>query len=143
MIIIAAVAYGGYVFVPVAYQAYLFKDLMQHDVDVAATQGYKPSWVGEQLTKSLPEYEIPQDAIITPTQLDNRIAVRFQYEWRDDSDHWFRSYGNEQWEFDGNGLMRRREASINDVPIASGQRKFLWPAGPRPAHHPGLTELGM
>jgi len=62
MIIIAAVAYGGYEFVPVAYQAYLFKDLMQHDVDVAATQGYKPSWVGEQLTKSLPEYEIPQDA---------------------------------------------------------------------------------
>lgn len=79
MIIIAAVAYGGYVFVPVAYQAYLFKDLMQHDVDVAATQGYKPSWVGEQLTKSLPEYEIPQDAIITPTQLDNRIAVRVQF----------------------------------------------------------------
>ncbi len=79
MIIIAAVAYGGYVFVPVAYQAYLFKDLMQHDVDVAATQGYKPSWVGEQLTKSLPEYEIPQDAIITPTQLGNRIAVRVQF----------------------------------------------------------------
>ncbi len=79
MIIIAAVAYGGYVFVPVAYQAYLFKDLMQHDVDVAASQGYKPSWVGEQLTKSLPEYEIPQDAIITPTQLDNRIAVRVQF----------------------------------------------------------------
>jgi hypothetical protein len=79
MIIIAAVAYGGYVFIPVAYQAYLFKDLMQHDVDVAASQGYKPSWVGEQLTKSLPEYEIPQDAIITPTQLDNRIAVRVQY----------------------------------------------------------------
>jgi hypothetical protein len=79
MIIIAAVAYGSYVFIPVAYQAYLFKDLMQHDVDVAASQGYKPSWVGEQLTKSLPEYEIPQDAIITPTQLDNRIAVRVQY----------------------------------------------------------------
>jgi len=79
MIIIAAVAYGGYVFIPVAYQAYLFKDLMQHDVDVAATQGYKPSWVSEQLTKSLPEYEIPQDAIITPTQLDNRIAVRVQF----------------------------------------------------------------
>jgi hypothetical protein len=79
MIIIAAVAYGSYVFIPVAYQAYLFKDLMQHDVDVAASQGYKPSWVGEQLTKSLPEYEIPQDAIITPTQLDNRIAVRVQF----------------------------------------------------------------
>ncbi|MEA2824101.1 MAG: uncharacterized protein QOF03_583 [Alphaproteobacteria bacterium] len=74
---------------------------------------------------------------------DNRIAVRFQYEWRDDSGHWFRSYGNEQWEFDGNGLMRRREASINDVPIAVEQRKFLWPAGPRPSDHPGLTELGM
>jgi len=74
---------------------------------------------------------------------DHRIAVRFQYEWHDDSDHWFRSYGNEQWEFDGNGLMRRREASINDVPIAAGQRKFLWPAGPRPTDHPGLTELGM
>src|SRR5882724_9796094 len=76
---LGAVGYAGYVFVPVAYQAYLFKDLMQHDVDVAATQGYKPSWVGEQLTKSLPEYEIPQDAIITPTQLDNRIAVRVQF----------------------------------------------------------------
>jgi nuclear transport factor 2 (NTF2) superfamily protein len=74
---------------------------------------------------------------------DNRIAVRFQYEWRDDSGHWFRSYGNEQWEFDGNGLMRRREASINDVPIAVEQRKFLWPAGARPSDHPGLTELGM
>jgi hypothetical protein len=74
---------------------------------------------------------------------DNRISVRFQYEWRDDSGHWFRSYGNEQWEFDGNGLMRRREASINDVPIAVEQRKFLWPAGARPADHPSLTELGM
>ena len=74
---------------------------------------------------------------------DHRIAVRFQYEWHDDSDHWFRSYGNEQWEFDGNGLMRRREASINDVPIAAGQRKFLWPAGPRPTDHPGLNELGL
>jgi hypothetical protein len=79
MIIIAAVAYGGYVFVPVAYQAYLFKDLMQHDVDVAAAQGYKPTWVGDQLMKSLPEYDIPQDAIITPTQQDNRIAVRVQF----------------------------------------------------------------
>ena len=57
--------------------------------------------------------------------------------------HWFRSYGNEQWEFDEQRLMRRREASINDVPIAAEQRKFLWPAGPRPADHPGLTELGM
>lgn len=73
----------------------------------------------------------------------NRIAVRFQYEWHDAEDAWFRSYGNEQWEFDENGLMRRREASINDVPIRFEDRRFLWPAGPRPADHPGLTELGM
>src|SRR5256885_14275811 len=74
---------------------------------------------------------------------DNRIAVRFQYEWHDDSGHWYRAYGNEQWEFDGNGLMRRREASINDGGITAEQRKFLWPAGERPAKQPGLTELGM
>jgi uncharacterized protein len=74
----------------------------------------------------------------------NRIAVRFQYEWRDDSGHWFRSYGNEQWEFDDAGLMRRREASINDVAIADSDRKFHWtsPAA-RPTDHPGLTELGL
>jgi nuclear transport factor 2 (NTF2) superfamily protein len=75
---------------------------------------------------------------------DDRIAVRFQYEWRDDSGHWFRSYGNEQWEFDGEGLMRRREASINDVAIAETGRRFRWTApGARPADHPGLTELGL
>jgi nuclear transport factor 2 (NTF2) superfamily protein len=74
---------------------------------------------------------------------DNRIAVRFQYEWHDDSGSWYRAYGNEQWEFDENGLMRRREASINDVPIESEDRRFHWPAGPRPADHPGLTELGL
>jgi nuclear transport factor 2 (NTF2) superfamily protein len=74
---------------------------------------------------------------------DNRIAVRFQYEWHDDSGHWYRAHGNEQWEFDANGLMRRREASINDVPIRAAERRFLWPAGPRPADHPGLNELGL
>jgi uncharacterized protein len=74
---------------------------------------------------------------------DNHIAVRFQYEWHDDKGNWFRSYGNEQWEFDENGLMQRREASINDVPIAEADRKFHWPAGPRPADHPGLSELGL
>jgi nuclear transport factor 2 (NTF2) superfamily protein len=73
----------------------------------------------------------------------NRIAVRFQYEWHDEHGDWFRSHGNEQWEFDENGLMHRREASINDVPIAAAERKFLWPLGPRPANHPGLTELGL
>ncbi len=74
----------------------------------------------------------------------NRIAVRFQYEWHDDSGQWSRSYGNEQWEFDDHGLMRRREASINDVPIRHEDRRFLWPApGARPADFPGLTQLGM
>ena len=75
---------------------------------------------------------------------DNRIAVRFAYEWQDDSGTWYRSHGNEQWEFDTHGLMRRREASINDVPIQPADRKFRWPApGPRPEGHPGLTELGL
>ena len=74
---------------------------------------------------------------------ESRIAVRFAYEWRDDSGHWFRSHGNELWEFDDAGLMRRREASINDVPIREEGRLFRWPAGPRPAEHPGLTELGL
>jgi nuclear transport factor 2 (NTF2) superfamily protein len=74
----------------------------------------------------------------------NRIAVRFAYEWRDDSGNWFRSYGNENWEFDECGLMRRRIASINDLPISSAERKFHWnPLGARPADHPGLSELGL
>jgi nuclear transport factor 2 (NTF2) superfamily protein len=74
----------------------------------------------------------------------NRIAVRFAYEWHDDSNNWFRSYGNENWEFDERGLMRRRLASINDLPISANDRKFHWAApGPRPADHPGLTDLGL
>jgi nuclear transport factor 2 (NTF2) superfamily protein len=73
----------------------------------------------------------------------NRIAVRFAYEWHDAAGNWFRSHGNEQWEFDPQGLMQRREASINDVPIAEADRLFRWPLGPRPADHPGLTELGL
>jgi nuclear transport factor 2 (NTF2) superfamily protein len=72
----------------------------------------------------------------------NRIAVRFAYEWRDDSGAWFRSYGNENWEFAATGHMHRRHASINDLPIRAEQRLFLWPAGPRPEEHPGLSELG-
>ena len=74
---------------------------------------------------------------------DNRIAVRFAYEWHDDSGQWYRSHGNEQWEFDAEGLMQRREASINDVRIAESDRKFKWPLGRRPDDHPGLTELGL
>jgi uncharacterized protein len=75
---------------------------------------------------------------------ESRIAVRFAYEWHDDSGHWFRSYGNENWEFDASGLMRRRIASINDVPISDADRKYHWSApGPRPKDHPGLSELGL
>jgi nuclear transport factor 2 (NTF2) superfamily protein len=72
-----------------------------------------------------------------------RIGVRFAYEWHDDSGHWFRSYGNENWEFDARGFMRRRIASINDVPISPGERKFHWPSGRRPDEHPGLSQLGL
>ncbi len=75
---------------------------------------------------------------------ENRIAVRFAYEWHDDSGHWFRSYGNENWEFDPAGLMRRRIASINDLPIREEERRYHWSApGPRPAEHPGLSALGL
>ncbi len=74
---------------------------------------------------------------------DNRIAVRFAYEYHDASGNCFRAHGNEQWEFDEHGLMRRREASINDVPITAADRKFHWPLGIRPGDHPGLSELGL
>ncbi len=74
---------------------------------------------------------------------DNRIAVRFAYEWRDAEDNWFRSYGNENWEFDDDGLMQRRIASINDLAISSHDRKFHWPLGIRPETHPGLSDLGL
>jgi nuclear transport factor 2 (NTF2) superfamily protein len=73
----------------------------------------------------------------------NRIAVRFAYEWHDDSGHWFRSYGNENWEFEEDGLMRLRFASINDLPIQDSERKYHWPLGRRPDDHPGLSDLGL
>ena len=74
---------------------------------------------------------------------DNRIAVRFAYEWRDDSGQHFRSYGNENWEFDAGGYMARRIASINDLPIRESERKYYWSAGRRPDDHPGLSDLGL
>jgi hypothetical protein len=74
---------------------------------------------------------------------DDRIAVRFAYEWHDDSGQWFRSYGNENWEFAANGLMRRRIASINDLPIDAADRKYHWPLGRRPDEYPGLSDLGL
>ena len=74
---------------------------------------------------------------------ENRIAVRFAYEWHDDSGNWFRSYGNENWEFNADGLMQRRYASINDLPIKESERKYHWPLGPRPDDHSGLSQLGL
>ncbi|MDH6707577.1 nuclear transport factor 2 (NTF2) superfamily protein [Kitasatospora sp. MAA19] len=73
----------------------------------------------------------------------DRIAVRFAYEWHDDSGQWYRSYGNENWEFDPNGLMAHRHAAINDLPITADERLFHWPLGRRPDDHPGLTDLGL
>ena len=73
----------------------------------------------------------------------HRIAVRYAYEWHDDSGNWFRSYGNENWEFADDGLMQRRFACINDLPISASERLFHWPQGRRPDNHPGLTELGL
>jgi len=73
----------------------------------------------------------------------DRIAVRFAYEWHDDSGNWCRSYGNENWELDKNGLMQHRIASINDLPIKEAERKYRWPLGRRPDDHPGLSELGL
>ena len=77
------------------------------------------------------------------TYADNRIAVRFAYEWHDASGQWFRSYGNENWEFDENGLMQKRFASINDLAIAESDRKFHWASGARPEDHPSLSDLGL
>jgi nuclear transport factor 2 (NTF2) superfamily protein len=73
----------------------------------------------------------------------NRIAVRYAYEWHDDSGNWFRTFGNENWEFDEKGLMRRRYACLNDMPIRESERKFHWPLGRRPDDHPGLSDLGL
>ena len=74
---------------------------------------------------------------------ENRIAVRFAYEWHDDGNNWYRSYGNENWEFNSEGVMERRFASINDLPITEADRKYRWPLGRRPDDHPGLSDLGL
>ncbi|HEY8225011.1 MAG TPA: hypothetical protein VIG25_07030 [Pyrinomonadaceae bacterium] len=79
LLVLGAIGYCGYLYVPVMYREYLFKDWMQHTVDVASASGYKPDWVSDQLTKSLPEYDVPADALITPANRDNRVEVRVQY----------------------------------------------------------------
>ena len=78
-LVLGGIAYAGYLFLPIWYQSWLLKDLMQHEVDVASTQGYKPDWVSDQLKKSAAEYSMPADAVITPTQEDNRITVKVQF----------------------------------------------------------------
>jgi len=79
LLVVGAIGYAGYLYIPVAYQAYLFKDWMQHTVDVASASGYQPTWVNDQLKKSLPEYDVPPEALITPATRDNRVEVRVQY----------------------------------------------------------------
>jgi hypothetical protein len=79
MVVLVAGAYTGYLYIPVAYQAHTYKDLMQHYADVAVSSGYQPSWAGEQLAKSAPEYDIPPNAIITPERRDNRVVIRVQF----------------------------------------------------------------
>ena len=97
------------------------------------------AFLGRKWTREL-EYRLIKEvwAVSGP-----RIAVRFAYEWHDDSGHWFRSYGNENWVFNEAGLMTHRHASINDLPISESQRKFFWPLGRRPDDHPGLSDLGL
>ena len=98
------------------------------------TQFLMEKWVKER------EYRLVKELW---AHTDSRIAVRFAYEWQDGGGQWWRSYGNEMWQFNEDGLMRERHASINDVAIAERNRKLLWPLGPRPADHPGLTELEL
>lgn len=105
--------------------------LAGHDAIVAFL---RDKWAREQEYRLIKEYWAHQGS---------RIAVRFAYEWRDDAGAWYRSYGNENWEFATDGLMARRIASINDLPISEGERLFHWPLGQRPEDHPGLEELGL
>lgn len=97
------------------------------------------AFLGRKWRKEL-EYRLVKELWAYET---DRISVRFAYEWRDDSGNWFRSYGNENWEFDEYGLMRQRFASINDLPIDESERRYRWPLGPRPNNFPGLSDLGL
>lgn len=97
-------------------------------------QFLQAKWAREQ------EYRLIKEIWATS---ENKIAVRFAYEWHDDKGDWFRSYGNENWAFDARGLMQERHASINDLPITAAERKFHWPQGRRPDDHPGLSDLGL
>ena len=110
-----------------------------HGIDYAVDAAEIEAFLQRKWTKEL-DYRLIKEVWAFA---GNRIAVRFAYEWRDDSGHWFRSYGNENWEFDAEGLMAVRHASINDLPIAESERLFHWPLGRRPDDHPGLSDLGL
>jgi hypothetical protein len=113
-------------------------------------KGLEPEWVGKAAQQIGASSSLCQNRELDYRLIkevwafhENRIAVRFAYEWHDDAGYWFRSYGNENWEFDEHGLMRFRIASINDVPIKESERKYRWPLGRRPDDHPSLSDLGL
>ncbi|MGX5802207.1 nuclear transport factor 2 family protein [Bradyrhizobium sp. Arg314] len=119
--------------------AYTEDSLWRNRVEFVSGRGEIVGFLTRKWAREL-EYRLIKEVW---TWNDNRIAVRFAYEWHDDSGQWFRSYGNENWEFGEAGLMRRRVASINDLPIGESERKYHWPLGRRPDDHPGLSELGL
>jgi uncharacterized protein len=119
--------------------AYTPDSQWRNRVEFIAGRGEIEAFLARKWAKEL-DYRLIKEVW---TFSDNRIAVRFAYEYHDDSGNWFRAYGNENWEFDEGGYMRRRIASINEHPIAETERKFHWPLGTRPASHAGLSELGL
>src|SRR5262247_865747 len=120
-----------------AQKARLAEDAWNTREPARVAQAYTP----DSIWRNRAEFIHGREEIVA--FLENRIAVRFAYEWHDDSGSWFRSYGNENWEFDTEGLMRRRIASINDLPIRDSERKYHWPLGRRPDDHPSLSDLGL
>jgi nuclear transport factor 2 (NTF2) superfamily protein len=120
-------------------QAYTTGSQWRNRVEFIAGRDQIEAFLGRKWAREL-DYRLIKEMW---TQAGDRIAVRFAYEYRDDSGQWFRAYGNENWQFDADGLMERRIASINEHPIAEADREFHWPSGRRPDDHPGLTELGL
>ncbi|AIR88244.1 DUF1348 family protein [Pseudomonas cremoricolorata] len=119
--------------------AYTFDTQWRNRVEFVSNREEAKAFLTRKWKKEL-EYRLIKELW---TFADNRIAVRYAYEWHDDSGNWFRSYGNENWEFSEDGLMQRRFACINDMPITEAERKFRWPLGRRPDDHPGLSALGL
>jgi uncharacterized protein len=119
--------------------AYTLDTQWRNRVDFVSSRAEAQAFLERKWRKEL-DYRLIKELWVCA---GNRIAVRYAYEWHDDSGNWFRSYGNENWEFNESGFMRNRFASINDMPIKESERKFRWPLGRRPDDHPGLGELGL